>query len=128
MGIGSGGQEGVSPWIFIHGTGKVEKDLMVLFFGLVFFRCLPPLEIFVPTPLSLSQNSLRKNMLECSLILTTFAFITQKNLCSLDGSKRKTYVDYRDPHQGVKEIACEIDQSKIIIERVIGQGLYIVLN
>jgi len=26
----------VLPWVFIHGTDKVEKGLMVLFFGLVF--------------------------------------------------------------------------------------------
>jgi len=25
-----------SPWIFIHGSDKVEEGLMVLFFGLVF--------------------------------------------------------------------------------------------
>jgi len=24
------------PWIFIHGTDKLEKGLMVLFFGLIF--------------------------------------------------------------------------------------------
>jgi len=27
-------------WIFIHGTDKVDEGLKVLFFGLVFFRCL----------------------------------------------------------------------------------------
>jgi len=32
---------GVAPWIFIHDTDKVEKGLMVLFFGL-FFVALPP--------------------------------------------------------------------------------------
>jgi len=37
MGVGSGGQAGrSSPWIFMHGTNKVEGGLMVLFFGLVF--------------------------------------------------------------------------------------------
>jgi len=36
--------------------------------------------------------------------------------------RSKTYVDYRDPHQGVKEIATEIDVSRIKIERVIGRG------
>nr|CAB3242880.1 Eph3 ephrin receptor precursor [Phallusia mammillata] len=35
---------------------------------------------------------------------------------------RKTYVDYRDPHKGVKEIAREIEVSKIKIDRVIGRG------
>jgi len=55
MGVCNGGQGGaVLPWIFIHGrlTGKAEKDLMVLFFGLVFFP-LAPLKIFLPTPLEL---------------------------------------------------------------------------
>jgi len=33
----------VAPWIFQHGTNKVEGCLMVLFVGLVFSRCLPPL-------------------------------------------------------------------------------------
>jgi len=33
------------PWIFIHGTDKVEKGLMVLFFGLR-FSVSPPLDIF----------------------------------------------------------------------------------
>ncbi|XP_076803976.1 ephrin type-A receptor 4-A-like [Clavelina lepadiformis] len=37
-------------------------------------------------------------------------------------SARKTYVDYRDPHKGVKEIAREIDVTRIKIERVIGRG------
>jgi len=36
----TGGYMGISsregPWIFIHDTDKVEGDLMVLFFGLVF--------------------------------------------------------------------------------------------
>jgi len=41
MGVGSGGQE-PPPWIFIHDTDKVEGSLIVLFFGLVFFRCTPP--------------------------------------------------------------------------------------
>uniref|UniRef100_H2YLJ7 receptor protein-tyrosine kinase n=1 Tax=Ciona savignyi TaxID=51511 RepID=H2YLJ7_CIOSA len=34
----------------------------------------------------------------------------------------RTYVDYRDPHNGVKEIATELDQTKIKIECVIGRG------
>jgi len=35
MGISSGGQgDRGLPWIFIHDTDKVEKALMVLFFGL----------------------------------------------------------------------------------------------
>jgi len=40
MFMGSGGQEGVPPWIFIHGTDIVERGLIVLFLG-IFFRCLP---------------------------------------------------------------------------------------
>jgi len=36
MGVGSEG-----PWIFIHGTDKVEKGIMVLFFGLFFSVGLP---------------------------------------------------------------------------------------
>ena len=35
---------------------------------------------------------------------------------------RKTYVDYRDPHKGVKEMAREIDVRNITIEKVIGGG------
>jgi len=38
------------PWIFIHGTDKVEGSLIVIFFGLV-FSVTPPLEIFLPAPL-----------------------------------------------------------------------------
>jgi len=38
-----GGLKGaVAPWIFIHGTDKVERGSMVLFFGLVFFFSPPP--------------------------------------------------------------------------------------
>jgi len=50
MGVGSGGMW--HPWIFIRGTDKVEKGLMMLFFGLVFFRWLPPLpwKIFCRRP------------------------------------------------------------------------------
>jgi len=44
MGVRSGGQGSVTPWIFIHGTDKVERALMVLFFGLVCFCCPSPLE------------------------------------------------------------------------------------
>jgi len=36
MGIGSGGQESRTPWIFKHDTDKVEGGLMVLFFVLIF--------------------------------------------------------------------------------------------
>jgi len=42
------GRGGVPPWIFIHGTDKVETCLMMLFFGLVF--SVDPPEIFLPTP------------------------------------------------------------------------------
>jgi len=46
-------REAEGAWIFLHGTDKVENDLMVLFFGLVFPCPLPPhpLKIFLPTPL-----------------------------------------------------------------------------
>jgi len=44
------GRGAVPPWVVIHNTDKVEEDLMVLFFGLVFFRS-PLLENFLPTPL-----------------------------------------------------------------------------
>jgi len=33
-----------------------------------------------------------------------------------------TYVDYRDPHKGIQEIASEIDRKLIKMERIIGQG------
>ena len=35
---------------------------------------------------------------------------------------RKTYVDYRDPSKGVKEMALEIDVGNIAIDMVIGRG------
>jgi len=35
MSVGCGGRRW-PPWIFIHDTVKVEEDLIVLFFGLVF--------------------------------------------------------------------------------------------
>jgi len=42
MDVGSGGQgRAVPPWIFMHDTNKVEGDLMVLFFGLVFSFAFP---------------------------------------------------------------------------------------
>jgi len=41
MGVGSGGQGGRGhPWIFIHGTGIVDRGLIMLFFGLCFL-CSP---------------------------------------------------------------------------------------
>jgi len=70
MGIGSGVQGAVPPWIFIHGTNTVDRGLKVLFsvffaifrsfFRLppgrgfivlfsVFFSLPPPPEIFLPT-------------------------------------------------------------------------------
>jgi len=58
MGVGSGGREGpCSPWIFIHGTDIVDRDLIVLFFVLflyfsVFFLLPPPPEKCLPTPLA----------------------------------------------------------------------------
>jgi len=47
-----GGWGACSPWIFIHDTDKVEVDLMVLFFVLVFFLLAPTLEIFLSTLLN----------------------------------------------------------------------------
>jgi len=50
----------VDPWIFIHGTDKVESGLMVLFFGLFSVALL---EIFLSTPLvdcALSGDKLNK--------------------------------------------------------------------
>jgi len=50
MDVGNGGQEGRAPtWIFIHDTDIAHRGLIVLFS--VFFRCSPPLEIFMPTHL-----------------------------------------------------------------------------
>ena len=37
----------------------------------------------------------------------------------------KTYVDYRDPHKSVSEIAREIQMEQIEILKVIGQGKFI---
>jgi len=54
MGVGRGDKGAVDPWIFIHDTDNVEGALMVLFFGLVFFHCPIPLEIFLLTPLAVS--------------------------------------------------------------------------
>jgi len=50
------------PWIFIHGTDKVEKCLMVLFFRLVFFPLPPPLEFFLPSPLTMPGRLLSLNI------------------------------------------------------------------
>jgi len=70
MGVGSGAQEDVALWIFIHGTDIVEKGLIVSIFGLFsvapssleeaffglfcyfrsFFRCPHP-KIFLTSPL-----------------------------------------------------------------------------
>jgi len=51
IGVGIRGQSGaVIPWIFIDGADKLEGDLLVLFFSLV-FPVSSPLEIFLPTPL-----------------------------------------------------------------------------
>jgi len=40
MGVGSW-EQGGSPLDFIHGADRVRRSLIVLFFDLVFFRCLP---------------------------------------------------------------------------------------
>jgi len=40
---------GRAPWIFIRVTAKVERGVMVLFFGLFF--PLAHLKMFLPTPL-----------------------------------------------------------------------------
>lgn len=34
----------------------------------------------------------------------------------------KTYVDYRDPHTGVQQVATEVDKGRIEIDTVIGRG------
>jgi len=47
-GVGSRG--GRAPWIFIHGTDKVERDFMMLFFGLFFS--------LAPFPWNLSADAL----------------------------------------------------------------------
>jgi len=51
-------------WIFIHDTDKAEGGLMVLFFDLVFFRCLP-LKIFLPTPLSSNKTFYDSYLFQC---------------------------------------------------------------
>jgi len=48
----AGAERGRALWIFTHGADKAERSLMVLLFGLVFFRCPSSLEIFLPTPLA----------------------------------------------------------------------------
>jgi len=53
MGIGAR-QSPPPPWIFKHGTDKVEGSLMVLFFGLVL--SVSPLEIFLLTPLFVNHR------------------------------------------------------------------------
>jgi len=70
MGVGSGG-----PWIFVHCTDKVEKGLMVLFFGLVCPVChLPPEKFFFRRLWALDvqcalthEHVLNQNMLEMHL-------------------------------------------------------------
>jgi len=47
MGIGRGRG---APWIFIHGTDKVEGGLLVLFFGHVFSVALRPWKFFCQRP------------------------------------------------------------------------------
>jgi len=57
-----GGVDRMGSWpscSFIHGTDKIERGLMVLFFGLVFFVAhlhTSPLEMFMPTPLDLGTH------------------------------------------------------------------------
>jgi len=41
---------GATATIFIHGTDKVGRGLMVLYFGLAFSVAFLPLEIFLPAP------------------------------------------------------------------------------
>jgi len=48
MGVGSGGKGGRAPGIFIHGTDREDRSLIVLFFDHFF---IPSLEKFLPTPL-----------------------------------------------------------------------------
>jgi len=45
----------VPPWIFIHGTDKVDGGLMVLCFGLILFRW-PPLVYFSADALEYNVN------------------------------------------------------------------------
>jgi len=52
------GVRGCGPWIFILDTDKAERGLMVLLYGLVFSVDLHLLEIFLPTPLAVT-NSIR---------------------------------------------------------------------
>jgi len=69
MGVGSGVQGGRgSPWIFMHGTDKVEGGLFMLFFGLVFSVSPLPLEMFLPTPLGTNLWSTVATALEQQLI------------------------------------------------------------
>jgi len=63
------------PWIFIHGTDKVGKGLMVLFFGL-FFSFIP-LEFFLLTPLYNMQNS---HSVECSVNLLSYNTVLNSTL------------------------------------------------
>ena len=47
-----------------------------------------------------------------------------KNIIGSRNLSTITYVDYRDPHKGIQEIANEIDRKLIKMEKIIGQGTY----
>jgi len=62
MGVGSeGAVEDRATLDFIHGTDIVDRGLIVLFSVLAifraFFRCPPPPEIFLPTPLIMNERT-----------------------------------------------------------------------
>jgi len=46
MDVGSGAARGPPEFLFLYNDiDKVERGLMLLFFGLVFFRCPPPPQV-----------------------------------------------------------------------------------
>jgi len=50
MGVNSGGQGAVAPWIFKHDTNIIDRGLKELFFGLFFY-----LSVFFSVPPSLVE-------------------------------------------------------------------------
>jgi len=80
---GAGQRELCPPWIFIHDTDKVEEDLMILFFGLVFSVGLPhPAGIFSADPLHCAHP----------LPGLVKALVTKKSLISVTCNCNRTYV------------------------------------
>jgi len=62
MGVDSGGQGAVPPWIYKHGTNIVDRCLKVLFsaffcYFLVFFPLDPPWKIFCRLTWAYSQKN-----------------------------------------------------------------------